>query len=150
MAPAQCAKHGRESHPSTVVVEEGRYSLSEKQQGPIAASPPCRTGCPFSHDKGFVSFHVSYHFAFRVTPHGVPNPMYLSVRCLPCPLPLYSSSGEYSISDSVASLLHEVFLRVTDDKLDEEVDEHVDESESTVHAFVRKMFFGKRPQGPCG
>ena len=105
-APAQCAKCGRESRPSTVVAEEGRYSLGEKQQSPIGAStpypkerllattPPRRTGCPFPHDERFVSFRVSYRFTFQVTPHGVPNPMYVSVRCLPWPLPLYLSSGE--------------------------------------------------------
>ena len=31
---------------------------------------------------------------FEFTPHGVPNAMWVSVRCLPWPLPLYSSSGE--------------------------------------------------------
>ena len=31
MAPVQCAKRGRESDPSTVVLEQGRCSHSEKK-----------------------------------------------------------------------------------------------------------------------
>ena len=39
-APAQHAKHGRESHPSSVVQEEGCYSLGKKQYSPNTASAP--------------------------------------------------------------------------------------------------------------
>ena len=51
--------------------------------------PPLAGRIAYSHTTS-----VSFRFAFRVTPHGVPNPMYVSVWCLPWPLPLYSSFGE--------------------------------------------------------
>ena len=55
-----------------MVAEEGRYSLGEKQQSPIAASASYpkerllatthsrRTGCPFPHDKHFTTCYTSY------------------------------------------------------------------------------------------
>ena len=65
MAPAQCGKCRPESHPSIVVAEEGRYSLSENQGEVACNDSPSPNGVPILARRAF--HFVSRFISFRVS-----------------------------------------------------------------------------------